>query len=148
MDAALAGLIGAGIGSCATLVANALQSRRDAARQRAEFEDQRKARLLDRRIQAHQAFFAALTTKTAELGELVYSESDVAVLPLEDFVGTAWDAVQIVATPSVANLGDEAFRKVDRVIHEGKVDESLLREANQAIVNYQRALHSEIGVTD
>lgn len=120
MDAALAGLIGAGIGSCATLIANMFQSRREAARQRAQFEDQRNARLLDRRIEAHQALFAALTTKTAELGRLVYSEPDAAAEPLDDFVGSAWDAVQIVSTPLVAKLGVDAMHKVYAVIQDGK----------------------------
>ena len=146
MDAALAGLIGAGIGSCATLIANVSQSRREAARLRAQFEDQRNARLLNRRIEAHQALFAALTTKTVELGRSIDLEPDTAVEPLDDFVGNAWDAVQIVATPSVAKLGDNAMEKVFKVIQEGKIDKSLLREANCAIVDYQRALHKEIGV--
>lgn len=121
MDAALAGLIGAGIGSCATLVANIFQSRREAARQRAQFEDQRNARLLDRRIKAHQALFAALTTKTAELGKSVHLEPDAAAEPLDDFVGDAWDMVQIVSTPSVAKLGDDALYKVYAIIQDEKL---------------------------
>ena len=38
------------------------------------------------------------------------------------------------------------MEKVFKIIQDGKIDKSLLREANRAIVDYQRALHKEIGV--
>ena len=81
--------------------------------------------------------FAALTTKTAELGKLAYLEPDAAAEPLDDFVGNAWDAVQIVSNPSVARLGVDAMHKVYAIIQDGKIDKSRLREANGAIKNYQ-----------
>ena len=146
MDAAAAALIGAAIGAVTSLSATMIQTWQSRRLRQDEANQARAAQLLDRRIVAHQAFFSALTTRTAQLGMTGGQEpheSSDALRPAQE----AWDAIMILSSPEVGSRATAAMYAVADVVNASHVvDELRLGKANAAIMHYRDALQLELGV--
>lgn len=138
MDAAVAALIGAGVGAVVPVFDNVRRDRRDDRRATAQRDDTREARLFDHRRAAYAAFVQRARADLATRGEL--DEDGRFTSPPDDFLVPLYDLVNDVALYGTAD-GTRAAREVLDLmmeysfgsgVHWNKVDEALDRFLVQA----------------
>ncbi len=155
VDAGLAALIGAGTGSLATLLGNALQLRKDELRHRRELADAKQSRLLDRRLVAHEALYSVLMKKIdyAESGttDSDYPESRKAMW-------TSLDRVQVISSADVSAAAETAVRAVALVEQDLAVEvpdplrsselEQRIASLRPVVARYREMLVAEVGASE
>jgi hypothetical protein len=161
VDATTAGLVGAAIGAVGGVLTTAIGSTAaivwDRKRHAQDLEDARQARLLDRRLLAHGALYAALVEANTSLRDRNWGPAGVAELGVEDepvFMGfyALLHAVEIVAsggTLAAARKVVECARKLEFAYRENNAT-IVAAEAPiffDSLEGYRVAIQVEIGIS-